>query len=404
MRKLLSLLFLVSAVVSSAVAQDFSVKVSGDSTFNAAEENVKAQSGIDVDTSKLNVLHIGLQVIQDIGFAAADDKDIISNLNAKSYYWERADLMTAAALPGRTNMYFSVSFMQTAEGVSNDGVMKITNLEIEHYFKKNLKIRFGRLANSVSESQFYGRMAIEETSAHVYGRKIFIHDALELDGAFSRTGPKYFVGVKPVFSTLNFKGAYAGIVFPFQNGFKMHYIAALNRSFEADVSKYIPDFKGKEVYFSYEAEVAQRWKKTTAYLNVGGNVGYRGVLTHTSGRFDFIKQFRPTVTDRDDSFKETFTLSGGLRIFPAKMTRKMRLIQQAGLEAEIVGACSDKLTYITACAYMKMNLTKRLILTYYCTPEFIDQSFNPNKPSKVSGVVNFFRLSLMVGNPGRMYM
>ena len=312
--------------------------------------------------------------------------------------------MTAAALPGRTNMYFSASFMQTAEGVANDGVVKITNLEIEHYFKKNLKLRFGRLANAVSESQFYGRVAFEENSAHVYGRKIFIHDAFELDGAFSKTGPKYFIGVKPVFSTFNFKGAYAGIIFPFKNGFKMHYIAALNRSFEADVSRYIPDFKGKEVYFSYEAEVAQRWKKATAFINVGGNAGYRGVMTHTSGRFDFIKQFRPTVTERDESFKETFTLSGGLRIFPARMSKKWRFIQQAGLEAEIVGACSDKLTYITACAYMKMNLTKRLILTYYCTPEFIDQSFNPSKPSKVNGVVNFFRLSLMVGNPGRMYM
>ena len=75
MKKILSILFIVSAVVSSAVAQDFSVTMSGDSTFNAAEESVKAQSGIDVDTSKLNVLHIGLQVIQDVGFASADDKD-----------------------------------------------------------------------------------------------------------------------------------------------------------------------------------------------------------------------------------------------------------------------------------------------------------------------------------------
>jgi hypothetical protein len=51
-----------------------------------------------------------------------------------------------------------------------------------------------------------------------------------------------------------------------------------------------------------------------------------------------------------------------------------------------------------------MNITKRLVLTYYCTPEFDEQHLNPSRPAKINGVVNFFRLSLTVGNPGRMYM
>ena len=394
MKKIFLVAFAVLGFFSAANAQNISVTLGADSAFNAAEERVKAYEGFDVDTSKLNVLHIGMQLIQDFGFASADDKDMVSKLNAKSYYWERADLMTAAALPGRTNMYFTASFMQTGEGVQNDATIKITNLEIEHYFKKNLKLRFGRLANSVSESQFFGRIAIEETSAHVYGRKIFIHDAFELDGAFSKNGPKYFIGVKPVFSTLNFKGAYAGMHIPFQNGLKLMGIVSLTRNFEDD----------KKAYFSYEAEIARCWKKATVYLNCGGNAGYKGSFVHTSGRFDFIKQMRPVVAEREDAFKETFVTSGGLRIFPARMSPKWKLIQQAGLEGEIIGLGSDQFTAVNLCAYMKMNLTKRLILTYYCTPEFIDQSFNPNKPSKVNAVVNFFRLSLMVGNPGRMYM
>ena len=207
--------------VTAAEAQDFSIKIGGDTTFNAAEEKAKTYEGFDVDTSKLNVLNIGMQVVQDFAGATANEKDIVRSLYARSYFRERADLLTAAALPGRTNMYFTASFMQEDAGVKNAASVIVTNLEIEHYFKKNLKLRFGRLANGVSESQFFGRVAIEETSAHVYGRKIFIHDAFELDGAFSKNGPKYFIGVKPVFKPLNFKAAYAGINIPFKNGFKM---------------------------------------------------------------------------------------------------------------------------------------------------------------------------------------
>ena len=402
MKKFLLVILTVFSV--SVNAQDFQIKIGGDSTFNAAEERAKTSEGFDVDTSKLNVLNIGMQIVEDFAVASSDCRDVVKSLPNRSYYRQRADLMTAAALPGRTNMYFTASFMQEESGVKNAASIVITNLEIEHYFKKNIKFRLGRLANSVSESQFFGRIALEETSAHVYGRKIFINDAFEFDGAFSKNGPKYFIGAKPIFKPLNLKAVYAGINFPFQNGFKMHYIVSLNRNFDNDsVSKKVY-FTGKEEFFSYEAEFAQRWKKATIFLNIGGNAGYRGLYPHTSGAFDFLKPMKPVVTERSDAFKETFITSAGFRLFPAKMSPKWKFMQQVGVEAEVVGAMSDEFTAVNICAYTKLNITKRLVLTYYCTPEFINQSFNPNRPEKISGVVNFVRFSLTVGNPGRMYM
>jgi len=404
MKKFLTTAVFILMLTFAAEAQDFSIKIGGDSTFNAAEDKAKTFEGFDVDTSKLNVLNIGMMVVEDFAGAKANEDVIVKSLNKRSYYRQRADLLTAAALPGRTNMYFTVSFMQEAEGVKNAASVVVTNLEIEHYFKKNIKFRFGRLANGISESQFFGRIALEETSSHVYGRKIFINDAFEFDGAFSKNGPKYFIGVKPVFSPLNIKGGYAGINIPFKNGFKMHYIAAVYRNFDSDsVSKKVY-FDEKEAYFSWEAEFAQRWKKATVYLNMGSNAGYKGLYPHTSGAFDFLKQMKPVVTRRGDAFNETFMGSFGARIFPAKMSPKWNFLQQVGVETEFLGLLSDNFSAVNICAYMKMNITKRLVLTYYCTPEFIDQTLNANKPQKVNGVVNFVRFSLTVGNPGRMYM
>lgn len=404
MKKLLSAVILTVIFAVSAKAQDFTIKIGGDSTFNAAEDKAKMSEGFDVDTSKLNVLNIGMQIVQDFAFANADDDGILNSLYKKSYYRQRADLMTAAALPGRTNMYFTASFMQENEGVKNAASIIVTNLEIEHYFKKNIKFRFGRLANGFSESQFFGRIAIEETSAHVYGRKIFIHDAFEFDGAISKKGPKYFIGVKPIFAPFKLRGGYAGINIPFKNGFKMHYVAAVYNNYEKDSVARKVYFKDNETYFAWEAEFAQRWKKATVYLNFGSNAGYRGLYPHTSGAFDFLKPVKPAVTERGDAFKETFCGSAGFRIFPARMSPKWKFLQQAGVECETVGLLSDNLTAINVCAYAKMNITKRLVLTYYCTPEFDEQHLNPSRPAKINGVVNFFRLSLTVGNPGRMYM
>ena len=388
----------------SAFAQEFSITAKADSTFNAAEYEAKTFKGFDVDTSKVNVVNIAMQLAQDVVYAFTNDDGVTGALPNQSYYRQRADLVLSSALPERTNAYFTVSFLNNDAGVKNEASVVVTNLEVEHFFSDNYKIRVGRLGNTVSESQFFGRIALEESSAHVYGRKIFINDAIEFDGSFSKKGgPVFFIGVKPQFKPLEFKGAYAGIYQAFSNGMQMHGIVSYNQQFEDEMKTYIPDFTGTDTYFSYEAEVAYKRPALTVFANAGGNLGFRGLIPHATAPYDIIKQIPPVVTDKSDSFKETFMASTGFRLYPGKIN-PANPFKQIGLEAEVQGALSDRFTATTVCAYFKLGLTRSLVLTYYCTPEFIWQTINSGKPEFIAGVVNFVRLSLTVGKPARMFM
>lgn len=386
-----------------SVAQQMNVSVTTDSTFNAGDDKGKTFRGFDVDTSKVNVVNIAMQLAQDAQFNNTNDEGVTKTLPTKSFYRQRVDLMLSSALPEHTNVYATFSFMNTAEGTTTDPKVVVTNLEVEQFFKKNLKLRIGRLANSVSESQFFGRMALEETSAHIHGRKIFINDAVELDGMITKKGPTFFTGLKPVFKPFNLKAAYLGLYQPFDNGLQMHTIFSVNRQFQEDMVNNIPDFTGKDAYFAYEAEVAYKGKASTVYANVGGNLGFVGMIPHASATFDLIKQIRPIVTRKGDSFKETFITSAGFRLYPARINRKCKF-RQVGVEAEVQGAATSRFTALNTCAYFKMALTRHMILTYYCTPEFIWQDFNENKPKFIGGVTNFLRLSVVIGNPARLFM
>ena len=402
-RKIWIVLILLE-VVLCVHAQKVTFDVGRDSTFNAAEDYAQVNEGFDVDITQLNVINLGVQVAQDVAVASANSNEVKSALTAPSYYRQRVDLMVSSALPERTNIYSTISFLNDNAG-SSSAMVTVTNLEIEHFFRKNFKFRLGRLANSVSESQFFGRMALEESSAHVFGRKLFINDALEFDGSFKKKGgPSFFIGLKPLFKPFNLKGVYAGIHQAFKGGMQLHGIVSLNRQFETDMEEYIPDFQGKDVYFSYEAEVAYKQHGGTVFLNVGGNVGYTGLIPHASGRFDFFNQVLPVVDRKGDSFEETFTPAGGFRLYPSKLAPSLKWLPQVGLEAEVQGALTDRFTALNICAYCKLSITRRMVLTYYCTPQFIWQDFNADKPSYIGGVVNYLRLSVTVGKPVRMFL
>ncbi|WP_242385419.1 hypothetical protein [Phocaeicola sartorii] len=403
-KKVFTVLLLVMIGIGRISAQHVQLVLENDSTFNAAEDYIKANEGFDVDITKINVINLGLQAAQDVVVAHANNDKVTSALANKSYYRQRVDLMLSSALPERTNVYSTISFLNDNSGASST-MVTISNMEIEHFFNNNFKFRLGRLVNSVSESQFFGRMALEESSAHVFGRKIFINDALEFDGSFKKKGgPSFFIGLKPTFRPFNLKGMYAGLHQSFKNGMQLHGIFSVNRQFEEDMLRYIPDFKGKSAYFSYEAEVAYKRPVGSVFLNVGGNLGYQGLLPHAGGNFDFMKQLLPVVTDKSDSFEETFTPACGFRLYPAKMSPSWKMLPQVGVEAELQGGLTDRFTALNVCAYCKVSFTRRMVLTYYCTPQFIWQDFNEGKPSYIGGVVNFLRLSITVGRPSRMFL
>ena len=133
-------------------------------------------------------------------------------------------------------------------------------------------------------------------------------------------------------------------------------------------------------------------------------MGYTGILPHTSGKFDYIGQLLPVITDKGESFKETFTPSCGFRIFPAKMHPFWKFLPQVGVETEVQGALANRFTALNICAYCKINITRRMVLTYYCTPQFVWQKFNIEQPDYIGGVVNYLRLSVTVGKPARMFL
>ena len=391
----------------AATAQEMKVSIKGDSTFNPADVEAKTMKGFDVDTSKVNVINMAMQIASDVAIFNANDKAIEEAFPFTSYYRQRADWILSSALPERTNMYSTVTFLNIEEGLNSEAMVVITNLEMEHFFKnKNMKFRIGRLCNTVSESQFFGRIALEESSAHQHGRKIFINDAVEWDGRFKNGNGVYFVGVKPMFKPIKLKSIYAGMHQPFKNGMQMHTIVSLNKSHEEELQKLFPSYNhGKNTYFSYEAEVAHKGRSTTVVLNAGGNVGSVGMMPHTSGTFDIMKQSRAYVyyENKKDAAKETFMASAGIRFLPSKIAPKC-FVRKVGLEVEGQGLLSDRFTCINACAYCVMSVTRRIVLGYYCTPEFLWQDINPKRQHFMAGVVNFVRLSVTVGKPGRMFM
>lgn len=402
MKGLIMLLLLLCVI--RIEAQNVQLKISNDSTFNAAEDYAKTNAGFDVDITKVNVINVGIQVAQDIVAASANHKEVTTALPDESYYRQRADLMIWAALPEQTNVYSTIAFLNSNSDATST-MATVVNMEIEHFLSNHFKFRVGRLTNAVSESQFFGRIALEESSAHVFGRKLFINDAFEFDGNFLKEGgPVFFVGLKPRFKPFNIKAVYAGFHQPFRNGMQMHGIFSVNRQFESDLQTYIPEFQGKQAYFSYECEMAYKRTAGSVYFNVGGSLGYKGLLLHTGGKFDFMKQLLPVVTDKENSFKETFTTSGGFRIFPSRLSPTWKFMPQAGLEAEMQGVLTNRFTVLNVCAYCKLNITKRMVLTYYCTPQFIWQKFNETSPSYIGGMVNYLRLSVTVGSPSRMFL
>ena len=163
--RLIGLSFIICQLsFSPAVAQKLTLSVKADSTFDASNDNAQTFKGADVDMSKVNVINIAMQIAQDVAAATTNDEEITSALPNKTYYRQRADLVFSSALPERTNVYSTVSFLNTSAGVKDEASVIVTNLEIEHYFTKNLKMRVGRLGNTVSESQFFGQTAEPEIS------------------------------------------------------------------------------------------------------------------------------------------------------------------------------------------------------------------------------------------------
>ena len=403
-RIVISILFGWMGLVLPALAQEITLSLKVDSTFNAAEIKEKTFKGFDVDTSQVNVVNIGMQLSLDVVDSKANDPGITSSLTNSSYFRQRLDMVFSSALPEHTNVYATLSFINP-EGDANVGKIFFTNMEVEHYFMNHTKIRIGRLVNQVSESQFFGRIALEESSAHYYGRTVYINDAIEFDGNLRhKGGPVFFIGMKPRFKPFNLKGVYAGFHQPFKNGLQTHAIVSLNRQFESDMQKYIPTFEGKDVYGAYEAEVAYKKPTATVYLNVGGNIGYQGLLPHVSGSMDFMQQLKPVITRKGDSFKETFMGSVGLHLHPSKMSPGWKFLPLVCLEAELQGALTNRFTTLNIFGICRFSLTRRVVLTYNCTPQFIWQKFNPSKPNYMGGVVNFLRLSVVVGKVGRLYM
>lgn len=405
MRSKILCLGLLTMLAMPLTAQKLTLNLESDSTFNAAndDDDIRPEQNFDKPPGWLNEINIGAQFAQDLAYSSVNKKELEAGVPSTAYYRQRVDLIVTSALPERTNFYSILTFLNTEE---NSCQLTLSNLELEHFFSNNYKVRVGRLVNSISESMFFGRVALEETSSHVFGRKVFINDAVEFDGSFAQKGgPSFFLGFKPYYNHLNLKAVYAGIHQGLSSGLQGHAIVSVNRQLGENLRKYVPTFEGNvQSYFAYEAELAYKKPQGSAFLNVGGYLGYQGLIPHVQGKFDYTKQLNLAVLDTKDSHKETFTMATGFRLRPNKIDPSLKWLSQVGFETEVLGALTSKFTVLNINAFAKIGITRRLVLTYYCTPQFVWQYTNPDKPSFVGGITNFLRLSLTIGKPARTFM
>lgn len=397
MKKLLSAVILVFAVLET-LAQNITVKIDNDSTFDAANFEVVASEEFD-NIAPVHTVNIAFQTLCDIVFTSTSlDDDRFSAPD--NYLRERADLLFSSKLEDNTNIYALMAFLNTQDGVNSDSKLVVPNVEIEHYFKKgNCKVRVGRLLNSLTKSQYFGRIAVEQSSAHVYGRKVYINDALEFDGRIGNgsVAAYYCLGIKPRFKKLDLRGVYGGASKNFASGLRMHCLLSFNRQFEDELKNEITGYEGSNTYFAGEIEFSIKKAMFEAYANCGGYTHYVGRVPHSSNAYDYLKFLSPVVSDTHNSLKETFIHAYGMRFFP-----KSNFFSQVGLESEFLGSFSNNFSAYNFCAYMKLSLTRRLLLTYYCTPQVIKQQTVDKTTGDYSACGNFLRLSVLVGKPVRM--
>ena len=136
----------------AATAQEMKVSIKGDTNFNAADVEAKTMKGFDVDTSKVNVINMAMQVACDVSVFNANDKAIEDAFPINGYHRQRADWILSSALPERTNMYSALTFLNTDGPSGVAAMVVVSNFEIEHFFtKRHMKLRIGRLSNTVSE-------------------------------------------------------------------------------------------------------------------------------------------------------------------------------------------------------------------------------------------------------------
>lgn len=374
-----------------------------DKTFNAAEEQAKTFEGYDVDITRPGQINLGIQVAQDVVAMTSKSKEMLEHITKHDYYKQRMDLMLSAALPERTNVYTILSFVATGSNTVN---LAVVNMELEHYFPGNhVKFRVGRLINKLSESQYFSRIALGESAAHVFGRSPFENDALEFDLNLKDKGlPVFFLGIKNRYDPVNIGGVYAGFHHRFKQKTQIYFVASALKQFENELKVNFPEYHGQRWHYAYEAEVAYRERAYAVFCNIGGYINYIGMMPHASGRHDFFQQFRPLINDGKRALKETFTPSVGFRLKPALLNQHLKFIPIMGVESELLGGFTERLKALNIYGYIKFNITNRLIFTYACNPQFVWNKREDEMPVFQCGTTNFFRLSLTVGKPTRMMM
>ena len=407
-----------------------------------AQEIIENQTfkGIDADTTKINKPTLGIQIANDVSFVSypkgeeftigdynedmySDQVDDIKDISATEYfakqlgwtpmYWQRADLFTSIALQNQTNFYSLISFrvLKMDSGGSADFSYTILNLEVEHYFNKHYKIRFGRLINKLSASQFYGRIALGASDSHVYGRTPFVCDALEFDINYKDKGlPVFMIGVKPQFNSFDFNSFYIGAHSSISKNIQTFLLFSYNKQQYEELSVYVPSVKKDRYYSAFEAEVSYNGKIFTSFINIGTLSNYLGIAPHFSGPRDILKQNEPIITSGNLSLKQTFIPSIGLSVNPCKMTSKLSFFKKIGIEAEINGLFNTELTSLNAFANAKFTILKNFNIEYGLNLNKIKYAENKDFYLSTTPIINndkfnygvhYLRLSLIFGQPTR---
>lgn len=359
--------------------------------------------GFNNKSGSPDVINFGCQLSQDFTTTTCNHDWVKEQLGYNSTYTQRIDFILSSQLAEKTKANVIVSYNILD---SKSYTLLPLNLEISHYFTDHLNVRFGRLISKLSESQFYGRLALGEDASHTFGRTPFVNDAFEILYKVGINKPVFFIGAKTCYDNPSFEGIYCGIHNITAKGLQSYLLLSTIKEHVSTIVKSIKNYAGSNRwYFSYEGEIAYKKPEQCYFLGIGGYVDYIGAIPHAQRKRDLMASSLPTITESNKALKETFIPMCGFRLRPDKINPKFNFLAMAGFEAEMQGMLTNKYTSLNMFGYLKFKITNRLILTYACNPQFTWFSKGESSSFKfLGGTAHYLRISLTIGRPNRMMM
>jgi hypothetical protein len=306
---------------------------------------------------------------------------LAKRLNFVNTYWIRFDISLNANITDTTHFDYLMALRILAldSGVQENFSYTILQCEIGQDIGP-VTLKIGRLAEKFSESRFFGRLALGEDDAHVFGRTPFVNDAVEfmLLKDIKNLTFSFYTGAKFVYMPLDFAGYYAitDISVPLgkkdQFKFDIFGIYSLNRQFEKSLEVLFPSADKDNYFHGVEGEVALTFfNMVTAFANIGFWVNYQGYMPHCSGPRDILRLNAPIIDDKTNSLGDSLIPCVGIKVTPGiiltnkkKGDKEIFSLDEITLEAEVLGIGYEGMYAFNIYGHIGMSFFDTLFISY----------------------------------------